>query len=42
MRNDELYIDFGDSFLGGLVIIPLFLLALPILVIAAIFDNSEA
>lgn len=39
--KEGLSIDFGDSFLGGLLIIPLFLLALPFLIIAAILDNVD-
>lgn len=40
-HNDELSIDFGDTLFSGILIIPLFLLALPILIIAAILDNVD-
>ena len=41
MRKEGLSIDFGDSILSGFFIIPLFLLALPILIIAAILDKKN-
>ena len=39
--KEGLSIDFGDSILSGFFIIPLFLLALPILIIAAILDKKK-